>query len=155
VRASTLTSAAAIPHMRKNGWGHILMFSPELHTSASPNMAPYMSTKLGMTRVALSIAVENASDNIAANTIWPVTMIDTAAVRNNGLGDETQWRTPEIICDAVSELFSRDPAVCTGNSFTDEQILGEIGVTDFDHYWVTGTPPEHIMTIVGEHGVMR
>jgi len=77
VRAATLTSAAAIPHMRKNGWGHILMFSPELHTGASPNMAPYMSTKLGMTRVALSIAVENASDNIAANTIWPVTMIDT------------------------------------------------------------------------------
>lgn len=155
VRAATLTSAHAIPHMKKNGWGHIVMFSPELHGGGSPNMGPYMTTKLGMTRIALTIAAEHADDNIAANAIWPVTMIDTAAVRNNGLGDETQWRTPEIICDAFSELVSRDPATCTGNEYTDEQILRETGVDNFDHYWVTGTPPEHVMTIVGQHGIMR
>lgn len=155
VRASMVASRAALPHMIKNGWGHILMFSPALHTGHSAGMAPYMVTKLGMTRIALAIAEEHRTDNIAANTIWPVTMIDTAAVRNNHLGDETQWRTPEIICDAVSELFSREPGECTGRSMTDEEILGETGITDFDHYWVLGTPPATPVLITGPDSVMR
>ena len=155
VRASMAAAHYAIPHMRANGWGHILMFSPELHTNHSANMAPYMVTKLGMTRLALSIAEEHRADNIAANAIWPVTMIDTAAIRNNNLGDPSQCRTSEIICDAVSELFSRDPAECTGRQLTDEEILREAGVTNFDHYWVTGAPPEHPVLITGPQSVIR
>ncbi len=155
VRAAYLASWYALPHMIKNGWGHILMFSPELHTDPSPGMGPYMVSKLGMTRIALAIAAEHKSDNVAANSIWPVTMIETAAVVNNGLGDETQWRSPEIICDAVSELFSREPSTATGRSLTDEQILGEVGITDFDQYWVKGTPPENPMLIAGPSSIIR
>jgi citronellol/citronellal dehydrogenase len=155
VRASMAASQYAIPHMRANGWGHILMFSPALHAGHSAGMAPYMITKLGMTRLARSIAEECRADNIAANAIWPVTMIDTAAVRNNNLGDPSQWRTSEIICDAASELFSRDPAQCTGRELTDEEILREAGVTNFDHYWVQGHPPESPVLITGPSSVIR
>jgi NAD(P)-dependent dehydrogenase (short-subunit alcohol dehydrogenase family) len=120
-------------------------------------MAPYMVTKLGMTRIAMAIAEEHRGDNVAANSIWPVTMIDTAAVRVNAMGDESQYRTPEIICDAVSELFSREPGDCTGNQFTDEDILRSAGASDadLDRYWVLGHAPEHLMPIVGEGSVMR
>jgi citronellol/citronellal dehydrogenase len=157
VRAAHATAHYALPHMVKQRFGHILNFSPPLHLDPSPGMAPYMVTKLGMTRIAMSIAEEHRSDNIAANTIWPVTMIDTAAVRVNRMGDESQYRTPEIISDAVSELLSRDPAECTGRQLTDEQILRETGFSDadLDRYWVTGTAPDHLMTIVGEDSVMR
>lgn len=155
VRASMAASHYAIPHMRNNGWGHILMFSPELHTQHSANMAPYMVTKLGMTRIAMAIAEECRDDNIAANALWPVTMIDTAAIRNNGLGTPEQCRTPEIICDAVSELFSRPPAECSGRQLTDEQILREAGVDNFDHYWVGGTPPDAPILITGPSSVIR
>jgi citronellol/citronellal dehydrogenase len=157
VRAAHATAHFALPVMVERRFGHILNFSPPLHTDPSVGMAPYMVTKLGMTRIAMAIAEEHRGDNIAANTIWPVTMIDTAAVRVNAMGDESQYRTPEIIADAVSELFSRDPASCTGNQFTDEDILRSAGATDaeLDRYWVLGHAPEHLMPIVGEGSVMR
>jgi NAD(P)-dependent dehydrogenase (short-subunit alcohol dehydrogenase family) len=157
VRAAHITAHYALPHMVKRGSGHIVNFSPPLHVDPSPGMAPYMVTKLGMTRIAMSIAAEHESDGIAANTIWPVTMIDTAAVRVNQMGDESQYRTPEIIADAMSELLSRDPAACSGNQFTDEDILREIGATDaeLDRYWVTGRAPDHLITIVGNESIMR
>ena len=155
VRASHTLAHFVLPHMVKQQFGHVLMFSPELHTQPSPGMAAYMVSKLGMTRVAISIAEEHRADNIAGNAIWPVTMIDTLAVRNNGLSDVSQCRTPEIICDAVSELLSRPPAECTGNQYTDEDVLREAGVTDFDHYWVNGAPPETPMLIAGAGSVIR
>lgn len=155
VRASFLASHYALPHMIAGGWGHILMFSPQLHTGPSPGMAAYMLSKLGMTRIAISIAEEHRADNVAANAIWPVTMIESQAVIKNQLGDQSQWRSPRIICDAVSELFAREPASCTGRQLTDEEILREAGVTDFDDYWVLGKPPEMPLTIVGPDSLLK
>ena len=73
------------------------------------------------------------------------------------MGDESQYRTPEIVADAVSELLSREPAACTGHQFTDEEVLREAGWSDgdLDRYWVLGHAPDHLMTIVGEGSVMR
>ncbi len=156
-RAAHATAHYALPQMVEQQFGHVLNFSPPLQLEPSPGMAPYMTTKYGMTRLAISIVEEHAGDNIAANSIWPVTMIDTAAVRVNQMGDESQYRTPEIIADAVSELFSRPPAECTGNQFTDEQILREAGWSDsdLDRYWVTGHAPDHLVTIAGADSIMR
>lgn len=157
VRAAHLTAHHALPHMVEQGFGHVVNFSPPLHLDPSPGMAPYMVTKLGMTRIAMAIAEEHRADGIAANTIWPVTMIDTAAVRVNRMGDESQYRTPEIIADAMSELLSRDPAACSGRQLTDEDILREAGWSDedLDRYWVLGEAPDHVVTIVGEHSMMK
>ena len=156
-RAAHATAHYALPHMVAAKFGHVVNFSPPLHVGPSVGMAPYMTTKFGMTRLAMAIAEEHRADNVAANTIWPVTMIDTAAVRVNGMGDESQYRTPEIIADAMSELLSRDPADCTGNQFTDEQILRSAGASDadLDAYFVLGHPPEHLMPIVGDGSIMR
>jgi citronellol/citronellal dehydrogenase len=154
-RASHLASHYALPHMVRQQWGHIVMFSPALHTDVSVGMSAYMSSKLAMTRTALAIAEEHRSDNIAANAIWPVTMIDTAAVRRNGLGDPSQWRTTEIVCDAFSELVSREPGECTGRELTDEELLSEVGIVDFDRYWVTGHAPDTPLMIAGPEAVLR
>jgi citronellol/citronellal dehydrogenase len=155
VRATLLASQLAIPHMRANGWGHVLTFSPEIQTGPSTGMAPYMTTKYGMTRIAMAIAEEHRADNIAGNAIWPVTMIETAAVINNQMGDRSQWRTPRIVCDAVSELFSRDPQSCTGRCLTDEEILRETGVSDFDDYWSLGHAPDNPVLIAGPDSIMH
>lgn len=157
VRAAHAAAHFALPHMVRQRFGHVLNFSPPLHTDPSVGMAPYMVTKLGMTRIAMAIAEEHRGDNIAANSIWPVTMIDTAAVRINAMGDESQYRTPEIIADAVSELLSRDPSECSGRQLTDEEILREAGWSeaDLERYWVLGHAPEHLMPIVGEGSIMR
>ena len=43
--------------------------------------------------------------------------------------------------DALLEILSRDPATCTGNSFYDEEVLREAGVTDFSEYNLTEGDP--------------
>jgi citronellol/citronellal dehydrogenase len=149
VRASFLTAHYCLPHMVANRWGHIINMAPAISTEPSPGMVAYMISKMSMARLAIGIAEEHRSDNVAANALWPVTPIETAAVINNGLGDREQWRTPEIMCDAVMAILSQEPTQCTGRQLTDEEILSEAGITDFDRYWCEGKPPEHPIYIDG------
>ena len=54
-----------------------------------------------MARVALGVAAEHEPDNIAGNTLWPGTMIETQASIAWKMADHSQWRTTEIVCDAA------------------------------------------------------
>jgi citronellol/citronellal dehydrogenase len=152
VRAAFLCSQYVLPHMQRQRWGHIINMAPAISTRANPGMVAYMISKMGMARLAIGIAEEHRADNIAANALWPVTPIETAAVINYGLGDRTVWRTPEIMCDAVMAILRQEPSHCTGRQLTDEEILGEAGITDFDKYWCEGQPPEHPLYIDGRDG---
>jgi citronellol/citronellal dehydrogenase len=92
-----------------------------------------------MTMIALGLAGGLKKYNIAANTLWPRTTIATAAVRNL-LGGETliqMSRTAEIVADAAFYILQRSSSQCTGNSFIDEEVLAEEGITDFEKYAVT------------------
>ncbi|MBX9601761.1 MAG: SDR family oxidoreductase [Bryobacteraceae bacterium] len=142
VRASYLTAYFALPHMQLQRWGHILNMCPPLHTDPTPGRGPYMVSKLGMARIALAIAEEHRADNIAANTLWPRTIIESQASINWKMADRSQWRTPEIMCDAVCAIFSQEPARFSGHMLIDEQALESLaGVTNFDRYWCEGKPP--------------
>lgn len=142
VRASYLTAYYALPHMQRQRWGHILNMCPPLHTEPTPGRGPYMVSKLGMARIALAIAEEHRADNIAANTLWPRTIIESQASITWKMADRSQWRTPEIMCDAVCAIVSQEPAHFSGHMLIDEQALASLaGVTNFDHYWCEGKPP--------------
>mgnify|MGYP001122946098 FL=1 len=152
VRAAYLCAYYVLPHMKRQGWGHIINMAPGISTHANPGMVAYMIAKTGMARLAIGIAEEHRQDNIAANALWPVAPIETAAVINNRLGERDQWRTPDILCDAVMAILSQEPSRCTGRQLTDEQILREAGITDFDRYWLGGRPPENPIWIDGRDG---
>lgn len=152
VRGAFLCSYHVLPHMKAQRWGHIINMAPGISGHASPGMVAYMISKMGMARLAIGIAEEHRADNIAANALWPVTPIETAAVINNHLGDRTVWRTPEIMCDATMAILRQEPSQCTGRQLTDEEILQEAGITDFDHYWCEGKPPENPLYIDGRDG---
>jgi citronellol/citronellal dehydrogenase len=142
VRAAYIACYYALPHMVKQQWGHILNMCPRLHTGASPGKVAYMISKLGMARVAIGVAAEHRNDNIAANTLWPRTIIETQASINWKMADRSQWRTPEILCDASLALFAQEPRNATGRQWIDETLLTELaGITNFDHYWCEGHPP--------------
>jgi citronellol/citronellal dehydrogenase len=142
VRAAYIASYYALPHMIKQQWGHILNMCPRLSTTASPGKVAYMISKLGMARLAIGLAVEHEADNIAANSLWPRTIIESQASINWGMADRSQWRTPEIVCDASLAIFAHEPRACTGRQWIDEEALAELaGVTDFDRYWCEGRPP--------------
>lgn len=149
VRAAFLCSHYALPYMVKQRWGHIINMAPAISTHPNPGMVAYMISKMGMARLAIGIAEEHRGDNVAANALWPVTPIETAAVINNNVLDRTYWRTPEIMCDAVMAILRQEPTQCTGRQLTDEEILREAGVTNFDHYWCEGAPPENPVYIDG------
>lgn len=134
VRASFALAQAAIPFMRTQGWGHILMMSPPFNPAAAPGKAPYLVSKLGMTLLALGIDAEEKEHGIAAHALWPVTAIKTAATINLGMGDDRDWRTPDILADATVALIARDPRACTFRAWLDEEVLRAEGVHDFTRY---------------------
>ena len=141
VRGTHLVAHEFAEHLAELEESWLLSNSPPVVTDRSPGKAPYAWSKLGMSFITLSLAEELASDDVGCNTFWPVTSIDTRATRHFGLGTEDDWRTPEVVSDAVLEILARDPAECTGNSFYDEDLLREAGVTDFSAYNVTEGDP--------------
>ncbi len=143
VRAAYLTSHYALPHMVKQRWGHIINMCPPISTGPNPGHVCYMITKMGMARLAIGIASEHRADNIAANALWPRTIIESQASINWGMATREQWRTPEIVCDATMAILAQEPPSYSGNQAIDEEVLSELaGITNFDHYWCEGKPPE-------------
>lgn len=141
VRGSFLAGQASIPHLAKSDNPHILSLSPPLAISPvwwSAHVA-YTLSKFGMSALVHGWSVELAAQGIAANALWPRTLIDTAALRLVG-GGEGGRRTPEIVADAACAILARDSRTCTGNFFIDDEVLAEEGVTDFSAY-ATGAPP--------------
>ena len=89
--------------------------------------------------MAIAWAGELKQYGIASNALWPRTTIDTAAVRNL-LGGEAlakMSRTPEILADAAFYIFSKTGLQYTGNTFIDEEVLSNEGITDLEKYAVT------------------
>jgi citronellol/citronellal dehydrogenase len=98
--------------------------------------APYTVSKYAMTMLTLGVAEAQRDAGIAANCLWPRTLIATAAVQNivGGAAGMAGSRTPEIVADAAHEILIRPARECTGNTFVDEDVLRGAGVTDFGHY---------------------
>jgi citronellol/citronellal dehydrogenase len=134
VRGTYATTYAALPYLRESDYAHVLAFSPPVTNTARPGMAAYAVSKYGMTVVMQSLAEELAGDEIGVNSLWPVAAIESEATRHFGMGTPEDWRTPQVVCDAVTEVLTRDPTECTGNAFYDEEILREAGVESFDRY---------------------
>ncbi len=140
-RGTFACSRACIPHLKKSKNPHILMNSPPLNIEArwfGPHVA-YTIAKYGMSLCALGMAEELKDDGIAVNTLWPRTVIATAAVQNLLGGDETiaGSRKPEIMADAAHAILCRPSRSCTGNFFIDDEVLKSEGITDLSGYSVT------------------
>ena len=133
----TLTSLA-LPHLLESDNAHVLTLSPPLNMDRRwlREHAPYTVSKYAMTMLTLGVAESRREAGVAANCLWPRTIIATAAVQNLLGGDAGMAgsRTPEIVADAAHAILVRDARECTGNTFIDDEVLREIGVTDFDHY---------------------
>ena len=143
VRAAYIACYYALPQMVKQQWGHVLNMCPRLSLDPSPGRVGYMISKLGMARLAIGLAAEHQKDNVAGNALWPRTIIESQASINWRMADRSQWRTPEILCDASLAIFAQEPRNSTGRQWIDEEALGELaGVTNFDRYWCEGKPPE-------------
>lgn len=137
VRGTYAVSQACIPHMKGRQNPHILTLSPPIRLEPKwLRPTPYMMAKYGMTLCALGIAEELKDAGIASNTLWPRTMIATAAVQNLLGGDESMARSrkPEVYADSAYAVLSRPAREYTGQSLLCEDVLLESGVTDLSVY---------------------
>jgi len=137
-RGTFVCSQATLPYLRQSTNPHILTLSPPLDMEAkwfAPHVA-YTMAKFGMSMCTLGMAREFRGDGIAVNSLWPLTTIDTAAVRNllGGPKMAEASRTPEILADAAYAILNKPARECTGNFFIDEEVLRAAGVTDFSKY---------------------
>lgn len=140
VRGTFMMTKACIPYLRKSSNPHILTLSPPLNLDPKwfEKHVAYTMSKYNMSMMTIGWAKELAKDRIAANSLWPRTTIDTAAVRNL-LGGQmlvNMSRMPEILADAAYEILKRPSTQCTGNLYIDEQVLAAEGITDLAHYSV-------------------
>ena len=137
-RGTFLVSQKTVPHLKKAANPHILNISPPLDMSAKwfARHTAYTMAKYGMSMCVLGMAEEFRKDGIGVNALWPITAIDTAAVRNVLGGDQMAMmsRLPAIMADAAHAVLVRDAKTCTGNFFIDEEVLRAEGVTDFSPY---------------------
>lgn len=132
-----IRSKECLPHLKRSNHAHILNISPPLvmHPEWFGGHVAYSIAKFGMSMCALGMAEEFKKEPIAVNTLWPAAIVHTAAVDMlHGDGVEQISRKAEIMADAAYAILTKDPRVCTGNFFIDEDVLRGEGVKDFAEY---------------------
>ncbi len=137
-RGTFLLTRAALPHLRESDHAHVLTLSPPLTTDPRwlRGHAAYTVSKMGMSMLTLGVAEDEREHGVAANCLWPRTMIATAAVQNLLGGDRAiaMSRTPAIVADAARAIIERDPRAATGHAYIDDEVLAEEGITDLGRY---------------------
>jgi citronellol/citronellal dehydrogenase len=135
-RGTFVLTQACLPHLRESDHAHVLTLSPPLSLNERwlKGHSAYTVSKFGMSMITLGVAADEPS--IAANCLWPRTLIATAAVQNLLGGDAAMAasRTPEIVADAAFEIVRRAPSAASGQTLIDDEVLAAAGITDLDRY---------------------
>ncbi|OBK73619.1 3-hydroxybutyrate dehydrogenase [Mycobacterium sp. 1274761.0] len=95
---SFLLIKAAVPEMRRNGWGRIINISSVNGKRGDPGKAAYCSAKHGVIGLTRVIALETATDGITVNAVCPG-LIDTPFIQNQlaGLATMHGFTTDEAL----------------------------------------------------------
>jgi len=137
VRATFMCSKLCIPLLKKSANPHILNLSPPLNMQAKwfKSHVAYTMSKYGMSMCTLGMAEEFKSCGIAVNSLWPKTLIATAAISANFPKHMFEAsRKPSIMADAAHFILTSNSREVTGNFFVDEAVLKGHGINDFAAY---------------------
>lgn len=159
VRGTFLLTKTALPHLRTSGQSgrspHVLTLSPPIAV-AEGRLDPvwfgkhlgYTMAKYGMSMTTIGLAEELKGDQVSVNSLWPVTLIETAAIRmlaeKSGAKGQKMLagsRTPQIVADAALALLTGRAGIHTGEFLTDQEVLTAAGVIDFSGYAVEPGAP--------------
>ena len=144
VRATFLMSQLCIPYLKQATNPHIINISPPLGMDSRwfKNHLVFTMSKYGMSMCTLGMAAEFQQTGIAVNSLWPLTTIATTTIKDHFVSEVylgSRW--PTIMADAAYVLMQKNATECTGQFFIDEELLREIGTTDFTHYAVDPSVP--------------
>jgi citronellol/citronellal dehydrogenase len=137
-RGTFVCCQACLPYLMKAENPHILTISPPLTHDPKwfkPH-PPYSIAKYTMSLFTLALAAEFAPHGVAVNSLWPRTVIATAAVLYE-LGGEQMipgTRRPEIMADAAHAILTLPARQWSGRFFIDDEVLLAAGERDFAKY---------------------
>ena len=134
--ATHICAYHAVPHLTRSSNPHVLTLSPPLPPSAIwlGKYPAYATSKYSMTMYTLALAEEFRSFGIAANALWPKTMIATDAVRVHYQSDYRRSRSPSIMADAAHFIVTQGSREFSGRTLIDEEVLRLQGVDDLSVY---------------------
>src|SRR6185437_15035295 len=141
-RGTFSCTQACLPELIKSAAAgrnpHVLNLSPPPALRPewfAPHVA-YTLSKYGMSLCTLGHAAEFKPHGIAVNSLWPRTVIATAALQMIPGSEPQRCRRPEIVADAAWWILTSDAREVTGRFFIDEAVLAEHGIVDLDRYAV-------------------
>jgi len=135
-RSPLITMRECLPHLSARK-GQVLNLCPPINLDPGwlGAFAPYTSTKYAMTLLSLGFAQEVKSQGIRVHTLWPATLIATAAVgMTAGESGLAAARKPAIMADAAFALLNQPEHFNHEVCWLDEDVLRHQGETDFTHY---------------------
>lgn len=135
-RAPLITMRECLPHLAARH-GQVLNLCPPINLDPGwlGACAPYTSTKYGMTLLSLGLAQEAKGRGVTVRTLWPATLIATAAVgMTAGEAGLAVSRKPAIMADAAYELLQQRARFGEAVCWLDEAVLRALGVQDFSAY---------------------
>ena len=142
-RGSFLCAQACLPHLLQVENPHILTLCPP--PSLDPKWwAPhtgYTLAKMGMSFVTLGLAAEFGPQGVAANGLWPRTLISTDALNMIPGVSAGNGRSPSIMGDAAHAVLTRTAAGFSGQFLIDDEVLAAAGVTDLSGYAMDPSQP--------------
>ncbi len=127
IAGTFLVGKHCLPHLKKSSHPHILSIAPPLDMINDPewwkNHLFYSMSKYNMSL--MTKMWHHEFPNIASNTLWPRTTINTAPVRNILGGEEmiNISRDVSIVSDAAAHIMKADPIVCSGKNFIDDEVI--------------------------------
>ena len=140
-RGTYLCTQACLPELKKSAAAgrnpQVLNMSPPLAMKQqwfAPHTA-YTMAKYGMSMCTLGHAGEFRKYGVAVNSLWPRTVIATAALQLIPGVDVNRCRKPEILADAAY-LILTGPSSNSGNFYMDDALLAAHGVSDLEKYSV-------------------
>ena len=135
-RAPLITMRECLPHLAVRQ-SQVLNLCPPINLDPGwlGAFAPYTSTKYGMTLLSLGLAQEARNQGVTVRTLWPATLIATAAVgMTAGESGLAAARKPAIMADAAYELLTQRAHFGGDVCWLDETVLRNLGVQDFTAY---------------------
>ncbi len=133
---------AALPHMKAQGFGRIVVMSPPVDLRWLKGHVAYCCSKYAQTMIAIGLAQELVGTGVAINALWPATLIESFATKNFRMGEKSQWRKASIVSDCVLRIVQETPEQLNGNALIDEEYLKSRGVVDLSKYQcVPGVEP--------------
>jgi NAD(P)-dependent dehydrogenase (short-subunit alcohol dehydrogenase family) len=112
VRAPMLIVQAALPHMRKGGFGRIINNTTSFRTML--RVLPYGATKSALESMSAIWAQELDGDGITVNVLIPGGPTDTPFIADGAGWDRAKMLKPEIMGPPACWLISDDAAIYTG-----------------------------------------